>query len=136
MNSSDNIEVTVIKKTKNGETLIEEIIRSSDRGTNEKPRLGIVAKSDDKKQGVLIWEITANSPAESAGLIAGDFITAIDDKSVASISELKEFIQNKKEGDTLNVHYLRNKKAMTCALKLSTMDETIIKKIIRKEIKE
>lgn len=50
----------------------------------------------------------ADSPAEKIGLQSGDQILAIDDKSIASRSELISTIVEKSPGDTVSVKFARN----------------------------
>jgi len=45
----------------------------------------------------------------------------------ANTNEKGSLIQNKNDGITINILYLRNKKAITFVLKLSIVDETILK---------
>jgi serine protease Do len=68
------------------------------------PRLGIEA--DDltsqladyfgvkQGQGVLVREVNSGSPAEKAGLKAGDCIIAVDGKEVASVDDLREALRS------------------------------------------
>ena len=46
-------------------------------------------------KGVLVREVLVGSPAEKAGLKAGDVIVAVDGKSVATVTELREALEIK-----------------------------------------
>jgi serine protease Do len=62
--------------------------------------------------GVLVTQVTADSPAAKAGIKAGDVITAVDGETVDSSGDLSRAINAKKEGDvTLTV--IRNKSQQT-----------------------
>ncbi len=58
------------------------------------------------KEGVLVLEVQKDTPAEKAGLKAGDVIVSIDGKSVDSLSELSERLD---EG-TIQLDIIRDKK--------------------------
>lgn len=58
-------------------------------------------------EGVLVREVRPNSPAEKAGLKAGDVITKIDDHRIHNIGELRERIRAKKDNKTMSVGVLR-----------------------------
>jgi hypothetical protein len=58
-------------------------------------------------EGVLVTEVFEDSPAEEAGIKAGDVIIKADGQEVAETSELKEIIRDKEEGDELELTYLR-----------------------------
>jgi S1-C subfamily serine protease len=55
--------------------------------------------------GVTIAGTVANTPANKAGLVAGDVITEIDGQAVTSGSDLQTILLTKKPGDTIRVTY-------------------------------
>lgn len=63
-------------------------------------------------KGVLVTSVTEDGPAATAGVKAGDVITAIDGEAVDSPGDLSRVINRKKEGDvTLTI--IRNKSQQT-----------------------
>jgi S1-C subfamily serine protease len=56
--------------------------------------------------GVTIAGTIAGTPAQKAGLAAGDVITSIDGQSATTGSELQTILLTKKPGDTIHVNYL------------------------------
>jgi serine protease Do len=54
-------------------------------------------------QGVYIVQITSGSGAETAGLKAGDVITAIDEKPMTTIDGVLSYIRSRNVGDTVQV---------------------------------
>ena len=58
--------------------------------------------------GALINEVVEESPAEKAGLRAGDVIVKMDGEPVGDVDEIREAIQDKEEGETIAVTVLRD----------------------------
>ncbi len=58
-------------------------------------------------EGVLVTEVEKDSPAEKAGLKAGDVIVAVDGKTVAETQDLVDLIGDKEKGDKVTVAYYR-----------------------------
>jgi S1-C subfamily serine protease len=61
--------------------------------------------SPNAASGVTIAGTVANTPANKAGLVEGDVITAIDGQSVTTGSELQTILLTKKPGDTIKLTY-------------------------------
>ena len=133
-NSSKDVEIKVIRKTENGQE-VEKIVRRSNM-YSEKPRLGIMIESSQNTNGVIIKEIIPNSPAASSELKADDVITRINEKPISTVNELMELLENQKEGNKLNIEFLRKNETMTTDVTLSNIKDSVIKKMIRKKIKE
>lgn len=70
--------------------------------------------------GVVVVEITKNSPAVQAGLKPGDVITAIDGKKIESMSDLKRTLYDYKENDTPELTLLRNGEEEKITITLKT----------------
>jgi putative serine protease PepD len=68
------------------------------------PFLGL--EVSDGEAGAVVGAVTSGSPADDAGLKAGDVVTAIDGKAVRSSAELVGAVQSHHAGDkvTLTVH--------------------------------
>jgi len=71
------------------------------------------------KGGVLIDDVEKNSPAEKAGLQAGDLIVAIDDEKIFETEDVREIIGDKDEGDIARITYLRNRQPSTVDVKVA-----------------
>lgn len=61
--------------------------------------------------GVLVSSVTKESPAEKAGLKAGDVITTVNGTSVRDAAELVEELLDVKDGAEVSIGILRDKKA-------------------------
>jgi serine protease Do len=59
--------------------------------------------------GALINEVEKDSPAEKAGLQAGDVIVEIDHKKIDETDDVRRAIQQKKDGDVVTIRVLRGK---------------------------
>ena len=88
--------------------------------------------------GVYVISVTADSPAQAAGLIGGnldtngspasggDIITAIDGQSVAAVPDISNYINtNKKVGDTITLSVLRNGSQQQVQITLGTWPDTV-----------
>lgn len=94
--------------------------------------LGITIASMEKQKmpddGVKVVAVTPGGPADTAGLRAGDVITAINDKSFAATKHrspndmLLAFMDTVKPGDALKVTYRRDGKAATANLTAGKLD--------------
>ena len=77
----------------------------------------IVVPSNIKK-GVVINEVSKNSPASKAKLEKGDIITKIENKKITSLAEFRYELFKYNIGDTIKVTYIRNTKEKNTNVKL------------------
>jgi putative serine protease PepD len=70
--------------------------------------------------GVSIGTVRTGTPAERAGLKAGDVVTAIDGTKVGSPSSLESLIAAKRPGDKVTLTILRNGSTRTITVALGT----------------
>ena len=68
--------------------------------------------------GAYLTEVTPDTPAERAGLRAGDTILAVNDEEVTLAMDLAQIIRKYKPGDTVTLRYSRdgNEKTATVTL--------------------
>lgn len=96
--------------------IVEEIIS---KGHVSRPYLGVsinsqyqvdaeTAQKYEIPMGIQIYEVAANSPAERAGLKAGDIIYKVNDTLIQSFDDLSDLIDDSKVGDRLRVLAERN----------------------------
>ena len=57
--------------------------------------------------GIGVVSVEAGSPAEEAGLVAGDIITAIDGQSITTQEELNTLLEQYSPGDTITLTVYR-----------------------------
>jgi serine protease Do len=65
------------------------------------------------KEGVLIKAVMKDSPAEKAGLKAGDVLIKIDDSKTRTTGDVTSALHSLRARETYNVTVIRNKKEMT-----------------------
>jgi hypothetical protein len=71
-------------------------------------------------KGILVREVVVGSAAEKAGLKAGDVIVAVDGKSVATVTELRQALEIKpsKEDRKVNLTVVRDRHEQTVPVEL------------------
>lgn len=74
------------------------------------------------EKGALISEVVEDSPAEKAGLKAGDVITKIGDMEVKSEGDVRKAIRQHEIGDEVDFFIRRDKTPMTIKVKLGERD--------------
>ncbi|SYZ72124.1 exported hypothetical protein [Candidatus Zixiibacteriota bacterium] len=70
-------------------------------------------------KGALVAEVMDNSPAQKAGIKAGDVITSIDGQAIDGPSDVQKAVADKKKGEKLEMTVLRNKGKMDFALEVA-----------------
>src|SRR5712691_5589378 len=82
--------------------------------------LGVMARDASSGEGARIGQVRSGTPADRAGLRAGDVITAIGGKHVGSASELRAAIDARRPGDSISLTYTRGGKSHTVEAKLAS----------------
>ncbi|MDM5156112.1 SepM family pheromone-processing serine protease [Bacillus sp. DX1.1] len=75
-----------------------------------------------QNKGVLVAGITKNMPAEGK-LKLGDVIVAVDGQSFETAEQFIAYMKGKKEGEAVNIEYVRDKKSHTEKLTLKPIPE-------------
>jgi serine protease Do len=94
----------------------------------EHPRLGIEAEDLEGQlgkffgapdgEGVLVQSVNAGSPAEKAGIKAGDVITSLNGERIRTVGELRAKLVAAKDVKNVKVGLLRDKQEMTLTVEL------------------
>jgi predicted metalloprotease with PDZ domain len=97
-----------------------------------RPRLGVQVQKLNKdlatyfkvaeNSGVLVLEVHEETPAEKAGLKAGDVITKIGDEKVTGPDDLIEALQDYEESDVVTIEYVRQGKTAKVEVELEYGD--------------
>jgi chaperonin cofactor prefoldin len=69
--------------------------------------------------GALISEVVEDSPAEKAGLLAGDVILKIGSEKVADQGDVSDVIRDRKPEETVDFHIMREGKSMVIPVTLT-----------------
>jgi serine protease Do len=83
--------------------------------------------------GILIAEVTKDSPAEKAGLERGDVITKINDKPAKDISSFRNYVAAQQPGSEAELTIIRNGKEKTITVTIGTLPSTAAKEILPSE---
>lgn len=84
------------------------------------PDLAQAFKLPSKTTGVVISDVTKDSPGEKAGLQPGDVIVSIDNKPVNSPEAVIAMVGNKAAGDTIVIEVIRGSKKKTFTIVLAS----------------
>jgi serine protease Do len=76
------------------------------------PVVGQLASYFGVKGGALVESVNANSPAEAAGLRAGDVITAVGGREISTPEQVIEAVRNAQAGSVLELTVIRDKKTV------------------------
>lgn len=91
--------------------IINKLIKNEATSESEQAYLGVsgqtidssMASQFDMPSGVYVQQVIKNSPAQKAGISAGDVIVSIDGSSVSTMDGLKEKISNLKAGKKVKI---------------------------------
>jgi putative serine protease PepD len=82
------------------------------------PFLGVKV-GDAENGGATLTELTANGPAEKAGLKTGDIITKFGSRTVGDSDDLVSAVQSGKVGQQVTVEFVRNGETKTATVTLA-----------------
>lgn len=95
--------------------------RSTALGVECESLEGQLAQFFGVKEGVLVRSVSKNSPAEKAGIKAGDVITRVDDSHVATPADISSRIRSMR-GKPVPVVLMRDHKEMNVSVTLEESD--------------
>ena len=94
------------------------------------PRIGVITEplSNQEqfaeflgvKDGALVKSVTKGSPAEKAGIKAGDVIVKVDDQAVQASGDITRALRSARDKKTVTVIVVRSKKEMPITVTLET----------------
>ena len=106
------------------------------------PRLGIDAEDIGGQlssffgapdgEGILVRSVNSGSPAEKAGLKAGDVITSFNGERVRSLGDLQQKLAAQTESTTAKIGVLRNKSEVTLSVELPARRSKLQHKIMQR----
>ena len=97
--------------------IAEELIRT---GAVKHADLGVNARSvtDGATDGAQVQNVTANGPAAAAGIVEGDVIVKVGDRTIAGADELVVAVRERQPGETLPVELVREGRPLTVSVTL------------------
>ena len=109
--------------------IINKLIKNEATSESEQAYLGVsgqtidssMASQFDMPSGVYVQQVIKNSPAQKAGISAGDVIVSIDGSSVSTMDGLKEKITNLKAGKKVKIVVKRQNQMGTYEKKTLTV---------------
>lgn len=109
--------------------IINKLIKNEATSESEQAYLGVsgqtidssMASQFDMPSGVYVQQVIKNSPAQKAGISAGDVIVSIDGSSVSTMDGLKEKISNLKAGKKVKIVVKRQNQMGTYEKKTLTV---------------
>lgn len=126
--SGGNVGIAFAIPASTAKVVVEDLMKD---GTVQRGWLGVqiqpvtaeIAESLGLAQpkGALVSEPQADSPAKKAGVVAGDVITAVDGKEVASPRELARLVAGITPGKTVDLTLWRNGKSEVVKVDLGTL---------------
>ena len=101
--------------------------------TLRSPMLGVEAESLGSqlaayfgvKEGVLVRSVLKDTPAEKAGIKAGDVITKVDAMTVTTPNELSNVVREASSKKTYPVELMRDRKPSTVTITVDDRSETV-----------
>ena len=109
--------------------IINKLIKNEATSESEQAYLGVsgqtidssMASQFDMPSGVYVQQVIKSSPAQKAGISAGDVIVSIDESSVSTMDGLKEKISNLKAGKKVKIVVKRQNQMGTYEKKTLTV---------------
>jgi putative serine protease PepD len=100
------------------ESIVSQLV---DTGKAEHAFLGIVLQDATASGGgALVTLVRPDTPADSAGLRAGDVITAVAGKRIGTADELRAAINSRSPGDRVSLRYRRDGESHTVQVRLAS----------------
>ncbi len=87
-------------------------------GNRRRVSFGTVPDFSFQGPGIRVESVVPDSPAERAGLRAGDIVTRLDDKEVASLGSFSELLKQYAPGDRVRATWLRDGEPLEAELEL------------------
>lgn len=100
--------------------------------------LGIAMLPDeqtDDVEGVVVQAVTADGPAEAAGLMPGDVVTRFAGETVDSTRTLSRLVGTRNAGDEVSVQVMRSGQARELAVELGQLDEAALQAAMPEQLR-
>lgn len=124
---NQNFHVSISAYTRNWDRLLAGEVwggedDDGDGPSGDRPLLGVAGRTED---GCLITQVFPDMPAARAGLQAGDLVTAVDGKEIATFDELIEAVNKKSPGRRLRLQVRRGEATLDFRLRLAGIEQPL-----------
>jgi putative serine protease PepD len=99
--------------------IAEEIIQT---GSAKTPIIGVTLDTRYTGEGAKVSEVTADGPAEAAGIRPGDIITGVNGRTTLDATELVVAVRSYAPGDVVEVAYDRNGREANASVTLGASE--------------
>ncbi|MDH5680179.1 MAG: Do family serine endopeptidase [Spirochaetota bacterium] len=82
----------------------------------------------NKKTGIFVHEVEADGPADRAGIKPGDVILKVNNRNVATVSQLQRIVSSYRKGEKAVIQIFRNGKRMNVNVILGLSETKITRK--------
>lgn len=82
-----------------------------------KPSMGVKIQNMGNGNGLKVLDVNKDSPAAKAGLQKDDILIAMDGEELKDVDELRNKLNNRKEGDSFELKYKRGDKILSTEVK-------------------
>ena len=103
-----------------------------EKGYVAKPYIGVTIESVSEDmtgfglpQGAVIRSVTAESPAENAGLEVNDIVTSVNGKEISGSSDLKAAVSESQVGDELKLTVYRQGKTLELTVTVAEQQQSV-----------
>ncbi|WDE98307.1 DegQ family serine endoprotease [Lentisphaera profundi] len=86
-----------------------------------------LAESFDVKAGILISQVSPDSPAEKAGLLSGDVIVKLKGKAIVNLAAFRNAIAMEKPGDKIALVIIREDKQKSVRITVGSREKVLAK---------
>jgi predicted metalloprotease with PDZ domain len=78
----------------------------------------------DEDKGILVTSVAEGSPAEKAGIRAGDVIVKIADRDVSSARDIRRALRDYEEGEVVSVEVIRERSPLTLSVTIGAAERS------------
>jgi S1-C subfamily serine protease len=79
------------------------ILLTASAAVAQQPRLGVAVEEGPHGKGAVVMEVFPGSPAQSAGVAAGDVILRVGKKDIADLDAFTEAFEGRKPGEVIEI---------------------------------
>ena len=110
--------------TKEALPVIESLREQAGGAVRKQAFLGVdIQPRQDGGQGAIVFDVAEDTPADAAGILAGDIVIAVDDVPIDGPAGLVAVIRDQEPGDEVDVVVRRDDELRTFTVELAERPE-------------